>query len=169
MGSHKHREARQVVCLNARMRRDDGWMDIAICNVSSRGLMARCPEPPVKGAFVEIRRGSCCVIGHVRWSGGVRFGIRSQDEINVTTLVEERPEKRSAVERRVVVRSANSLGAPKRAVGYDQSRDFARLFEWCAISVAILVGAILLMSQVKLVLSQPLQQARHALGASNSR
>src|SRR3546814_10848303 len=66
------------------MRADDGWSDVTIYNVSSRGLMARLGSPPVKGSYVEIWHRNVCVVGQVRWAQGGRFGILSQDKIDIS-------------------------------------------------------------------------------------
>jgi hypothetical protein len=170
MGSHKQRETRQVIYLNARLRSDGGWTNITICNVSSRGLMGRCNNPPAKGAFVEIRRGASCVVGHVRWSQGIRFGLRSQDRICVAALLDERPEKVSGIERRAAERAADQARAKASpAQRNERSRQLASLLEWCAISATAMAGAGLLMIEVKDVLSRPHEQTRQALDVSNRR
>lgn len=167
MGSQKQRETRQVVYLNARLRGDGGWTSVTICNVSSRGLMARCNDPPAKGEFVEIRRGPSCIVGHVRWSQGIRFGLRSQDKICVAALLEERPGKVSGIERRAAERAADQVRTQASpAQRNERSRQLARLLEWCAISATALAGAGLLMVEVKEILSHPLEQTRHALDRS---
>lgn len=170
MGSQKQRETRQIVYLNARLRGDGGWANVTICNVSSRGLMGRCNDPPAKGEFVEIRRGTSCIVGHVRWSQGIRFGLRSQDRICVAALLEDRPEKASGAERRVAERAADQPRTQASSIQRnEQSRQLARLIEWCVISATALAGAGLLVIQVKETLSRPLEQTQQALAGSDSR
>ena len=63
MGRQRTREQRRTVALTARLRSDDGWYDVTIGNVSSRGMMLRGRALPAKGEFIEIRQRSVVVIG----------------------------------------------------------------------------------------------------------
>ncbi|MBW8755720.1 MAG: hypothetical protein JF595_16550 [Sphingomonadales bacterium] len=60
--------------------------DVMIGNVSTRGLMAKCDRPPAKGARVEIRQGELSIAGQVIWSKNRRFGLRSEEAIDVAAL-----------------------------------------------------------------------------------
>src|SRR3546814_12398382 len=95
MTALRSREKRAAACIKARMRADDGWSDVTIYNVSSRGLMARLGSPPVKGSYVEIWHRNVCVVGQVRWAQGGRFGILSQDKIDISALLNGTPAKRN--------------------------------------------------------------------------
>ncbi len=169
MGSLKEREMRQTVHLKARLHWDAGWFDATIRNVSTRGLMMETLDPPPKGTFVEIRRGSCCIIGQVRWVHGARFGIRSQDRINARALMEEPQGKPQSGDRRAEPRDT---AAPRPQVTtasrHEQSRQLSRLIEWSALGIAVLIGAAVLTSQVSAILSRPLEQVRLALAGGDS-
>jgi hypothetical protein len=166
MGSQKQRERRQVVFLSARLRTDDGWSDITICNVSSRGLMAKSSAPPAKGAFVEVRRGASCIVGHVRWTQGSRFGLRSQERIDADALSEDSgPRTRTrGNDRRATPRSSIPTPPPTPpAASEEKSRIFARLFDWITLAVAGIGAAAMIAQAASSVLSAPLQQTRTAL------
>lgn len=169
MGSLKSREQRQNVMLDARLRTAEGWSSVTICNVSPRGLMAKCgAAPPPKGAFVEVCRGANVIVGHVRWSQGVRFGLRTQDRIDIGALVEA-PSGRPAggTERRLRQRreTARARAIPKAVPTEQRSRQAGRLFDWIALAFAGIVGAGIVVSQVHETLSKPLDKVQGALGS----
>jgi hypothetical protein len=167
MGSQKQREQRQVMMLNARLRSQDGWSSITVCNVSPRGLMAKSSSPaPPKGAFVELCRGTVVIVGHVRWSQGTRFGIRSQDRIDIAALTDEPgggSAERRARERREAVRTRP---LPKAVPTEERSRNVARMFDWGMLAFIGIVGAGFVGQQVYSALAAPLEQVHGALDAS---
>lgn len=170
MASHRSREQRVTAFLNARMRADDGWSDVTISNVSSRGLMARRGNAPAKGSYVEIWHQNVCVVGHVRWSKGGRFGIRSQDKIDISALLNGLPagQRLPGVERRSGSRPPpKSPAKPAVAAKADASRTIARISEWAAVTVAGAMAAGLLVTAANAALKRPMQQAQSALGASH--
>ena len=145
------------------MRVTGDWVDVTICNLSSRGLMAKCHTPPRSGSYVEIRNRGTCIVGRVAWSQGLRFGIRSQERIDMAALLEEPTLKarRAANDRR-----ADAVRRPMprpRAVAPEEraerSRRFSRAFEWCVIAGA---GAIAV-SQVAAVANQALADPLHTV------
>jgi len=74
----KPREARRTVRLAALLRDANGWNSVTICNISSRGMMLECVTPIAKHTFVEIRCRNLVVAGQIRWSNGVRCGVRTR-------------------------------------------------------------------------------------------
>ena len=152
--------------LNARMRTGEGWSDVTICNLSPRGAMAKALTPPQKGDFVELRCGSSSIVGHVRWSQGVRFGIRAQDRIDIRhMLAEQRGERRPPnAERRSASREAITTKPLPKAVPTDEtSRLFARVFDWGILAVVGIAGAGLAGSQVHAILTAPMAEIHAAL------
>ena len=117
------------------MRLGEGWHDIVICNVSSRGLMARTRAAPPRGSFIEIRHGSICIVGQVRWSAGARFGIRAQERIDIMGLLVGRksagttPSAQNAASARVPSRYRRKA-APKAAGALPGCSTGAWLFWW---------------------------------------
>jgi hypothetical protein len=154
--------------MSARLRTDDGWSDLTICNVSPRGLMGKCAHPPTRGAFIEVHRGGVCIVGHVRWSQGHRFGLRSQSSIDVAALGSEQigTRRKQEVERRSQARADRPVvRATAIAAKADRSRAVARLFDWAAVVLAAAGFAWLLADQARTALSTPLQEARTALSS----
>lgn len=144
------------------MRLGEGWHDIVICNVSSRGLMARTQVAPPRGSFIEIRHGSICIVGQVRWSAGARFGIRAQERIDIMGLLVGR--KTAAAdpvtpERRVRARPTPA-SAHNRA---ESSRRFARLFDWGMVVLVVTVVGVLVAEIAGKTLRAPMDSARVAM------
>lgn len=166
MGLLKSREERRVVFVTCRLRDDNGWSDMTICNLSPHGLMARCKAPPPRGAFVEIRKGGVTIVGQVRWSQDNRIGIRAQKRIDLLSLLEEStgPKDRAKDDRRM--RSREACGAkarPTPAALAARSRQWSRLFDRIVIASIGVVAAGLLAGQVHSLLTAPLEQAKAAL------
>jgi hypothetical protein len=71
-----HRDQRRLVYLSCEYRAGDAWRAVTICNISANGLMAKCAQPPAKGALIEIQHNGFVISGEVAWSLGGRFGLR---------------------------------------------------------------------------------------------
>lgn len=69
------------------MRRGDEWSVLTLANLSTTGLMAKCPSPPQVGSEVEIRHRGVCIRGEVVWATRTRFGLRSFEPIDLTSLL----------------------------------------------------------------------------------
>ena len=80
-GVCESREERQKVMIKARMRSGVSWRDVCILNLSVHGVGIQAAEPPARGTYVEIRRGSQVIVARVAWAKGHRAGLRSQDAI----------------------------------------------------------------------------------------
>jgi hypothetical protein len=168
MDAQKSREPRRIVLVTGRMRHDSGWTDLTICNLSAHGLMAKCAKPPPRGTFVEVRRGTVCIVGQVRWAYAGRLGIRTQERIDIAGLLGDAPAAsgQGADDRRQVQRSRSPGGegrsSPSGALE-ERSRRWARRFDWLVVATVGIVSAGLLVAQVHSTLSRPLAQARAAL------
>jgi hypothetical protein len=88
------REQRRLVHLKGQVSVGDSWRSATICNVSSRGLMAKCSEPPAKGAVVEVRHHGFNALGEVAWVHGERFGVRCPTPVDLPALHGGTPEVR---------------------------------------------------------------------------
>lgn len=150
----KHREARRPVNICARMRTERGWCDIAIRNVSSGGFMAHSPMPPRRGHYIEIWRGEACIVGYVVWSSGSRFGVRSQQAIDISGLVAKRPAAVPGTERRRTQRQPDPPSISPQAQA-DRARQIGRAFEFVALGAAVTFAALFLTSIVSEVLHRP--------------
>lgn len=81
------RKPRRMTNLRAQMLRGDDWEAITIVNASPTGLMVKCHDPPTVGARVEIRHRGFSVKGEVIWAVRRRFGLRSDEAVDLDTLL----------------------------------------------------------------------------------
>ena len=134
-----NREWRRSVLVKARIKSSDGWRDVSILNVSSRGLMiysACCSNP---GSEVELRGGDQVIRARVVWRKGGRVGLRSDSVlpiIDIISLTEGGPGH-------LALEAARRAGSCTRA---RQSRPFefdqwTRLFE---LGSALMVAAVII-------------------------
>lgn len=159
---HKPRESRRMIYRPARMRIGGEWCDITICNVSSRGFMAKCASPPPRGTYIEVRHLSQCIIARVVWSRELRFGVRARDKIDISLLLEEARAKShpTGEERRTAPRR------PDPHAVAEASRRFARVFEWAALGLAVAVAAGFVLEVATASLNKPMREVREAIGGS---
>jgi len=68
------------------MRCGASWADTSIVNVSARGLGLQTLRAPMPGTYIEIRRGDSCIVAQVVWTQGQRFGVRTQDDVDLGAL-----------------------------------------------------------------------------------
>ena len=80
------REPRRAIIAPATMRDGVRESAVVIGNISSRGLMAKCDCLPAEGARVEIRHGELRILGEVVWTKDRRFGMRSDEPIDLGAL-----------------------------------------------------------------------------------
>jgi hypothetical protein len=166
MGFARAREQRRMVMVKARMRVTADWADVTICNVSSRGLMAKCSKAPTRGSYVEIRQRGACIVGRVAWSQGMRFGIRTQDPIDIAALLAEPTIKgtRAQNDRRVQPRKpATAMAVVRHEDKAEGSRRFSRAFEWGVIVAASAFGVSQLAAVAGGALGEPLQKVKQTL------
>jgi hypothetical protein len=170
MGSHRAREERRTIFLKVRLRTDEGWRDVTIGNVSLHGLMLRGPSLPPKGAFIEVRHRSVCIIGRIVWSNGSCCGVRTQDVVDIAALLsqplvvprKDQPERRQAARSRHDPSPAQSL-----ASRVESSRRFARIFDWSLVAAGGALAAAGVASAAATAMDQPLHQVRTALQQSS--
>ncbi|MBB5732901.1 hypothetical protein FHS61_001927 [Altererythrobacter atlanticus] len=162
---NKPREPRETVNITVRFRSDSGWDDAHIRNVSSRGLMAECDEPPPSGSYIEIRRGSYVVVGRIVWAGYDRFGMRAQDRIQLSQLEEPTKVARRANDRRAAPRKPETAAAYRPSMGERQARSarFSRAFQFIAIVVIAGAAAAAVAETVFNILSRPITVVERAL------
>ncbi len=163
------REERITVLIPSRMRLESQWRDVVIHNVSSRGLMAGCDQPPAVGSYVEIRRGTIVIVGRVQWNKGRFFGMRSQDRLSVKALIDEprlanRPAQRSdgnaESDRRAERRLAHEAQMARKV---ERSRSFASMFQFVVLVLVGLTMAGIAAHSVYGMLSAPAQAIENAL------
>lgn len=171
MGSLHQREERKTLSLSAQMLAEEGWRDVIVCNVSSRGMMLRCDSPPGRNTFIEVRHRNANVVGRVIWSRATSFGIYTQDTIDLAALY-SRPlsgSQNGSDERRVRPRPKDYQSIQiRRLPTEDASRIFARLFEWSAVVLTVAIGAMFVAQVAQDAMEEPFEKVRHALAPPNS-
>jgi hypothetical protein len=170
MGRQREREQRRTVALTARLRSNQGWFDVTIGNVSSRGMLLRGSTLPSMGEFIEVRQQSVSVIGRVVWSHGANCGIRTQDAVDISSLLSTSVTRRTTAkrERRRAPRPAtvaSSVEAIARRV--EASKRFARIFDWSLVAIGGALVAAAITDAAYSALRQPMEQARLALEQSH--
>ena len=85
----KQREPRLACIVKARMRLDGVWRDVCIRNISSRGMLLQAGPPPRRGTYLEVYRGRHVIVARVAWSSDNRFGIQTQDRLDVQAIITE--------------------------------------------------------------------------------
>ena len=165
----KTREPRRSVVIHARMRSDTLWVDVCIRNISSRGLLVQAAGPPPRGTYVEIFRARHVIVGRVVWTKGRRFGIHTQDRLDIGAIIEEpalpkatrgmaTPGGRSA-DRRPDSRRSSAAEVAQRL---ERSRRMSATLQFGAIISCGVVAAVVMASVVQDTLSRPLESiARH--------
>lgn len=165
----KPREERRGILLSARMRDSEGWRDVTICNVSSRGMMIKASPPPPSGAFIELRRNDVCVVGQVKWTKGICFGIRTQDRIDLhrlTTSEETKAHLPPGNDRRAVNRSAER--PIDLAQVAERNRQFARIFDYAIIVSAIIAAGIAISEIAGTALKAPMAKVSAAMSSGRA-
>jgi len=142
MPLYNSREPRQPVSIGGRFNIGGGWRDLHIRNISPRGIMAACADPPTRGDYVELRCGPQVIVARVVWVRDGRFGARTQDKIDLSALTGgSQPSAGEMPERRWRMRAPKS--APQQlslAARFAASRQFSRLFDFASLAI---VGAVL--------------------------
>ena len=161
----KPREARREVHIPSRMRSREEWIDVCIRNISSRGLLVECSSPPSRGSYVDIRRGSQVIIGRVVWSKAGRFGVRTQDRLDIDAIINEprlaqRPIRPTASERRNRSRAGADADITSRL---ERNRWRSSIMQFVLIVVGVIAASALIATAVHDVLASPLAAIERAL------
>ena len=154
----KPRSPRQKVLIKARIRVGAVWSDACILDISKRGLMAQSDSPPPAGAYLELKRGARIIIGRVMWSKERRFGISTQDPLDVEAIIgqpdggagpnADRPVAAAAVDQHAAAR------AHERAL--QRSRQWSRAFEFLCVALLGLSGCVIVFGAVEKLFARPL-------------
>lgn len=165
----KARETRRNVLVPARMRADGAWVDVCIHNVSSRGLLLRGEEPPERGTYVEILGPAQTIIGRVAWRAGRRFGVRTQDRINLDALIgagvpESASGEGSAAGTDAGRGNADGPRAPSPMAMIERSRRISGALQFTLLVAFGAAAAILAFRAVQQALARPLSIIARHLG-----
>jgi hypothetical protein len=156
------REERQKVMIKARMRSGVSWHDVCILNLSVHGVGIQAAEPPARGTYVEIRRGSQVIVARVAWAKGHRAGLRSQDAIFIQAVVNDIGSAASAP-RLIGGTPIERRSAPRTASQQDSSRLVGRAMEFACFGLVAAALAVTAFSSVEQALANPLSQISAAL------
>ena len=158
----KARAPRRKVLIRARLKAPDGWHDACIVDLSSRGAGLQAANPPARGTYVEIRRGTHFFVARVMWRSSHRFGVHAQDDIPLDLAAPGGGASPSAeavpghkIERRRVRRSL-----AERA---EASRTWGRRAQFALAALAGMAGALMAGAGVRDALAAPLEMVGSAL------
>ena len=123
--------------------------------------MVQTSSAPAKGSYLEVRRNANIIIGRVVWRTNHRFGIRTQDHVDLCAL--ERPPSEDApsrTEAAPIERRRHRRVDENRA---DRSRLLGRAMEFGGVVLMVSAAAITAVSAVSDVFAAPLQSVEAAL------
>lgn len=168
MGAKKPREERRSAYVRARLRTDEGWSDVTIGNVSSRGMMLRCTAPLPLRTFIEVRHQGEYIVGRIVWSHGLQCGVRTQDVVDIAGLLAQKQALagQPSGDRRAAARGPKPVRTPSVAETADRSRRIARLFDFAVIAAGTISAAVLVAQLSGSVLGDPLADVKNALAGS---
>ena len=164
MSACKRRWARTTLHVAVRYRTQSAWSDAKVLNVSARGLMASCASPPLRGTYVEIRRGTYVVIGRVAWSSSDRFGLLSQDVLQARAFTAAKAQP-NGLERRRKSRSAdgNRLWQSPATQIAARSAYLGRVLDYAIMTAAVIAAACLMAQTISEALAAPFDAVKQAL------
>jgi len=150
------------------MRQGASWRYVNILNISSRGLLIHSAAPPERRAYVEVCRGRHVVVARVIWSNQQRFGVSTQDRLDVDEFIRQpdRPgvQTRSAdgaaslVERRSAPRYLPQLNDR-----HERARRAAKASEFASIATFGALLAVIALAAIGEALAEPLSELSAAL------
>jgi len=140
------------------MRAGATWHDACILNVSKRGMLLQAADPPVRGSYLEIRRGALVIVAQVMWTKAHRFGVKTQDLLPVEALVADVAVPIAGDG----VRQGEHRRKP-RLPPEQQSRQKGRVIEYAFAAGLALAAAGFAANEVYAVLARPAQIVSAAL------
>ena len=157
-GQMKAREKRIHVVLPARMRTQDGWIDVVIRDMSSRGIGLRSQRAPLRGSYVEVCRLEQKLVGRVVWARGSDFGIILRERIATEQIASDRAPNRLQngcnQERRFTIRQPSK--EPRTIEERENlSRHISRIICFWSIVLVSSMAAAFMYDAVSKVLSVP--------------
>lgn len=165
----KPREQRKKAILRATVCVNGSWTDACIIDVSARGLGLQTSRPPPRGTYVEIRNGSLLIVGRIVWANGQRFGVRTQDPLDVDAIARSAgeatkapspaPAKSQPLDRAKNTRTHTDQNGEK-------SRFLGRSMQFLSLAAAAVAAALFVVSAVEQALVKPLADILSGIGAS---
>lgn len=168
MDELKPREPRRKVVLSARMRVGATWGDVCILDMSSRGLLIQGSSAPPRGSYLEVRRGRHVIVARVVWAQDHRFGVSTQDRLNVDAIASEPGASASGADGGAQVEVAAERRAADRKPAssserHESSRMLSNSLEFACVAGFGLAAAAMVFEAVGEVLTRPLSATATAL------
>ena len=152
------------------MRISAGWNDACILNISERGLMIRAASaPPRHGSYVELRRGARIIIGRVMWANQDRFGLSTQDQLDVESIVAAPDgDGTGAASSSALTVEFDRRATVRHATVFERSRQWSRAFEFACITIFAVAGCVVAFGAVTQLFAAPMAAVEQGLGALRS-
>ena len=161
------RDDRKTVRIKVRVRTDSGWTDATVHNVSNHGLMLHSLRPLRTNEFIEVARGPNHIVGRVVWSDGAGCGLRTQDQVDIASLLGQPIAPGAAHERRQRERAE---ARPTRACTIEEqvqsSRALGQSFERVLILIVGAAVSLFAADSAYQTLASPLHEVEEALGVA---
>ncbi|NJC33649.1 hypothetical protein GGR88_001123 [Sphingomonas jejuensis] len=164
------REARRKVLIPSRMRLGADWVDVCIHNMSSFGMLVGGDDAPAAGSYVDIRRGTHVIIGRVVWRKDRFFGVRTQDRLDIDSIVNEpRLAKRPQAQQTPAERRTQSrlLAEAVIADRVEKSRKLSSALQFGLMVLAGLAVSAIAATEVYEVLAKPFASVGSAIGGGD--
>jgi hypothetical protein len=163
---HTVREHRRKVVIRAKMRAGGPQVDVCVRDISSMGLMLQTNEPPPRGTYVEVVGAGQTIIGRVIWAKDRRFGVRTNDPINVSAAIlgiQSPPIQSPPLHRSRAPGARSQCSTIART--YDESnRMLAKVMEFAVVGAFIAILVIMMASTVYETLHRPVEHIELHLG-----
>lgn len=142
----KRREDRIKVLLRVRMRAGGLPTDACIRDISNRGLLIQAATPPSRGTTIELNGPFPPIVARVVWSSEGRFGVRTQDMINVSALLSGKLDRRQSGERRTAPRATPG----RQADALDRASGSHQLGRWLQFAALAMIGGTVALGLAKI-------------------
>ncbi|KQN26483.1 hypothetical protein ASE86_10285 [Sphingomonas sp. Leaf33] len=145
------------------MKSADGWQDVAIRNVSAHGLRISVTLPPSRGAYIELRRATQIIIARAMWVQGTDCGLRTQDVVDIPTLLNPSATRAEAV---LEAYHSDRRRLPRPEDGAQRASGMVQRLRYVAFGAVVMAAAICAAMTVTNVLSAPMHAVRDALAGT---
>lgn len=150
-----------AVLVPCRIHVDTRWHDACIHEIGPNNVAISTTASLRRGDYVQARRGTLTITGHVSWIRKGRIGIATQDSVSVGAMLDEprqKTKRASSDERRTITRASPAIRA-------ERSRQIGSAMQFAALTLATGGGAYLLVTQLYVALSIPFARISAVLGS----